>query len=299
MTRRNTSIALAVLAVVAIAAAGLGNLLSFAAPTTVSSLAQESHFHGIAVDPSEPSRVYLATHNGLYVVAPDGSAEAVSKSSDDFMGFTAHPTESTILYASGHPTSGGSMGFIASTDGGRTWSKLSDGIGGPVDFHQMDVSKADPAVVYGVQGGVQRSGDGGRTWMMTGPAPEGLISLAASSKNADALYAATQGGLLRSSDAGRSWQLAHIIKRPATMVHVARQGDVYAFIVGTGLVRAADGDVNWQPVNTAFGDDVLLHMAADPTDSNKLYAIAVNTKTRVQSVLASSDGGKTWVALGG
>jgi len=296
MHNRNLRNILAV--AVAVTAGSFGSPSSFAATTTVSALAKETHFHGIAVDPADSSRVYLATHNGLYVVAPDGSADAISDAADDFMGFTAHPTDPATLFASGHPASGGNTGFIASTDGGRSWTKLSDGIGGPVDFHQMDVSKADPTVVYGVQGGVQRSGDGGRTWTKMGPAPDGLISLAASGKDADTLYAATKGGLLRSTDAGRSWQLAHIIKRPATMVHVARHGGVYAFVVGTGLIRTTDGDVNWRPVSTAFGDDFLLHLAADPTDDSKLYAITLSAQTRAQSVLASSDGGKTWAPLG-
>ena len=67
---------------IAVIVAGAGGFLasrSFsAADTTVSALAKETHFHGIAVDPSDPSRVYLATHHGLFVLAPNGSANRVS-----------------------------------------------------------------------------------------------------------------------------------------------------------------------------------------------------------------------------
>jgi hypothetical protein len=35
---------------------------------------------------------------------------------------------------------------------------------GPVDFHQMDISKADASVIYGVHWWVPRKWDGGRTW---------------------------------------------------------------------------------------------------------------------------------------
>ena len=67
---------------IAVTVAGAGGFLasrSFsAADTTVSALAKETHFHGIAVDPSDPSRVYLVTHHGLYAVAPDGSASRIS-----------------------------------------------------------------------------------------------------------------------------------------------------------------------------------------------------------------------------
>src|SRR5918996_752920 len=151
------------------------------ASTTVEALARATHFHGIAVDPTDPSRLYLATHHGLYAVEQDGSATQLSPV-QDFMGFTPHPTDPSILYASGHPATGGNLGFIASREGGASWSQLAEGVGGPVDFHQMDVSPADPNVIYGAYGGsLQISRDGGQTWEVVGPAPDGLIDLAASS----------------------------------------------------------------------------------------------------------------------
>src|SRR3546814_12827295 len=94
------------------------------------------------------------------------------------MGFTPHPSDPDVLYASGHPAGGGNLGFIVSRNGGQTWTKLSDGAGGPVDLHQMDVSKADPRVIYGVDGGLQDSTDGGRSWSRLRPAPHGLLGLA-------------------------------------------------------------------------------------------------------------------------
>ncbi len=268
-----------------------------AAESTLSALAKQTHFHGIAVDPSDPSRVYLATHHGLYTLATDGSARQVSASRDDFMGFTAHPSDPTILYASGHPAGGGNLGFITSTDGGRSWAKLADGAGGPVDFHQMDVSKADPKIIYGVYGGLQRSADGGRTWSKVGPVPDGLIDMTASGKGAGTLYAATKSGLFWSVDAGRSWQPAHIVKRPATMVQAAGRGDVYAFIFGTGLVRADDGAVNWRLVSNDFGGAYVLHMAVDGKDGRGMYAVTLNPETRAQGVLVSRDRGETWAPL--
>jgi photosystem II stability/assembly factor-like uncharacterized protein len=282
-------------------AAGAGLLSArplSAAETTMAALATSTHFHGLAVDASDPSRLFLATHHGLYRLQLDGRAEPVSQTRDDFMGFTAHPTDATILFASGHPADGGNLGFIMSKDGGRTWRKVSDGVGGPVDFHQMDVSKADPRVIYGVYGSLQRSADSGQTWSRVGPAPNGIISLAASSLSADTLYAATENGLRRSKDGGRSWEPAHILNRLATMVYVTRSGQVFAFLAGTGLVRADEKDLQWRVVSTDFGARYVLHFAADPTDERKLYAVTYDPQTRAQALVASSDGGATWAALG-
>jgi photosystem II stability/assembly factor-like uncharacterized protein len=268
------------------------------ASTTVEALARETHFHGIAVDSSDPDRLYLATHHGLYAVAPDGSATRLSPV-QDFMGFTPHPTEPSMLYASGHPAGGGNLGFMASEDGGRSWSQLAEGVGGPVDFHQMDVSPADPKTIYGAYADqLQVSRDGGQTWEVVGPAPEGLIDLAASSKDPNMLYAATQVGLLKSEDGGRSWQDAYWLREPATMVHVTPDGAVYAFVVGTGLIQTMQPKLTWRTISKdGFGSGYVLHLAVDPEEESNLYAVTVEPQSHTQRLVSSRDGGETWSAL--
>ena len=265
------------------------------AETTLTALAEGTHFHGLAV--ADPTRLYLATHHGLYLVEPDGNARRISATRDDFMGFTSHPTDPSILYASGHPANGGNLGFIESRDRGRSWARISSGVHGPVDFHQMDVSKVDPRIIYGVYGDLQRSADAGRSWTLVGSAPIGIISLATSSHNADVLYAGTRTGLQRSTDGGRSWQTNSY--RTTTMVYVTRGGTIYAFVVGTGLMRAVEKDIEWHVLNNDFGDDAIVHFAADPADQQRLYAVTLHSQTRAQRVIASRDGGSTWTRLGG
>lgn len=264
---------------------------------TIATLAGQTHFHGLAVDRNDPSRLYLATHHGLYVVDREGRAERVSDTRDDFMGFTAHPSDPSIFYASGHPASGGNTGFITSGDGGRSWRKLSDGAGGPVDFHQMTVSRANPEVIYGVHGGLQKSMDGGRTWSVIAPPPEGLISLAAGGRPG-VLFAATRLGLFKSADDGRNWQPAHDAREPATMVHLGADGTLYAFILGVGLVRTKEDEADWQVVGGDLANRPVLHLATAPADANLLYAIAFDPASRSQALLRSENGGQDWAPLG-
>ncbi|WP_275099409.1 WD40/YVTN/BNR-like repeat-containing protein [Sedimenticola hydrogenitrophicus] len=179
----------------------------------LSQLRQNTHFHGIAVDPRTPGHLYLATHHGFYHLAPDGSATRLSEDRNDYMGFTPHPRDVDILYATGHPARGGNMGFIRSNDGGKTWQQVSKGVEGPADFHQMDVSRADPSHVYGVyRGNLQHSADGGDSWNIVAPAPKGLMDIAASAQDVNRLYAATQQGLLSSDDGGRTWRTAYLFR---------------------------------------------------------------------------------------
>ena len=264
--------------------------LPVSAQTPVTELSENTHFHGIAVDATDSSRIFLATHHGLFVVSPDGTATRISDNRNDYMGFTPHPSDNTVLYASGHPSNGGNMGFIRSEDGGRTWEQLSEGVNGPVDFHQMDVSKSDPATIYGVFRNLQVSTDAGYTWSVRATAPPDLIDLTAT--NVDGLFAATKGGLLYSSDGGRSWAPAHTKQSPATMVQATVDGGVYTFIVGLGLMRSTEDTIGWAFVSNDFGSRYLLHLAADPTNPKHLYVI-----TNKGEVLATTDGGEFWRRL--
>jgi photosystem II stability/assembly factor-like uncharacterized protein len=267
---------------------------SHAETIPLSKLQQVTHFHGIAVDPKDPSRIYLATHHGFFVVTADGVATRVSEKKNDFMGFTTHPTDPSVLYASGHPAGGGNLGFIISSDGGKTWQQVAKGVNGPVDFHQMDVSKADAKTIYGVFfGGLQVSKDSGRTWQLAAKMPEGLIDLAASATDVNRLYAATKRGLLASDDGGATWQPAYIPGEPTTMVTTAADGVVYVFVLGKGLIRGTEPSLRWKTLSNDFGGRYILHMAIDPINIDNLYVV-----TQKRQVLASKDGGRTWAVFG-
>ncbi|NJN47332.1 MAG: exo-alpha-sialidase [Candidatus Competibacteraceae bacterium] len=198
------------------------------------------HIHGIAVKPDDPLQLYVATHHGLYTASMDGMVAAVSDAKHDFMSFAVHPTETKLLYGSGHPAGGGNLGFIGSTDSGKTWRQISPGVKGPVDFHAMTVSTAGPKVIYGIHGGLQVSRDGGLTWELVGPLPKKTIDLAASGTAVETLYTGTAEGLLVSRDGGKSWQSAYPSKNPAPLVEAEQNGVIYAFIVGVGLLKYQD-----------------------------------------------------------
>lgn len=250
-----------------------------------------THVHGLAWDPANPDRLLIATHHGLMAIE-DGELKAVSERRDDFMGFSVHPGGDGIYLASGHPEGGGNLGIIVSRDGGRTWEMLSmgaDGAEGPVDFHQMDVSKADPQIVVGVASSVQASRDGGRTWAVTGLPPAPMIGLALSAAEPEKVYAATQAGLFESPDLGRSWSRADDTAAPSTMVVSTADDTVWAYDVVNGLIRKAPGSDSFEPVGPTLGDDALLHLAVKEGE--------MAAATYKGAMLRSTDGGRTWAPL--
>ena len=252
-------------------------------------LDQLSHIHTIAVDKAHPSRLYVATHHGLFSASPSGAAARVSREPHDLMAFAAHPTDPKVFYASGHPPGGGNLGVIRSDDGGRTWSRLAKGVNGPVDFHAMAVSRTDPKVIYGTHRGLQVSRDAGRTWKLVAALPGRVFDLAVSARDANIVYAAARNGLFVSRDGGRTWETGYLRRNPATMVHASARGRLYAFIYGVGLITAEEPALSWQLVSDAFDDRVLFKLDTDPADSGRLYGVA-----DTGAVMTSKDGGKTW-----
>ena len=170
--------------------------------------------------------------------------------------------------------------------------EIADGVGGPVDFHAMAISRADSKVIYGLYGGVQVSRDGGETWTSTGPGPDQVIDLAAASTAADTVYAGTAGGLMQSTDAGKTWTLLGPQGQPATMVEATADGSLYVFFAGIGLFQLPK-DGKSVALASDFGERYILHLTADPADAAHLVAV-----TDESAVLESQDGGKTWQGFG-
>lgn len=256
-----------------------------------------SHVHGLAIDAGDPLRLTVATHHGLFAVnLLSRRATDLAGGPTDFMGFSAVPGAPGTFLASGHPPEGGNLGVVRSADGGATWERLSPGADGPVDFHQMAISAADPSLAWGVHHGavLQRSRDGGATWEAVGPVPEGIIDLSASPADPMTLYAATEAGLRVSRDGGASWEAAHPAEAPVSLVEAAPDGRILAFVLGEGLVAAAEPGLAWDAQGAWTEEGVPLHLALDPADPDRMVVATTDGR-----LLISSSGGRTWSLIAG
>ena len=197
------------------------------------------------------------------------------------------PQEPDTYYAG---AAGG--GLWKSTDSGRTWNPISDGM--PVTaVGALAVAPSDPRVVYvatghpeprydvGAGSGVYRSGDAGRTFR-----PAGL--------------AATRhiGAIL-------------VDRRDANVVLVAAVGHLFGGGPDRGVYRSEDGGQSW--ARTLFVDEATgaVDLAVDPLDPDLVYASTWTARvwpwlsyfTPVEgagsALWRSRDGGRSWQPLAG
>src|SRR3984957_8959736 len=195
----------------------------------------------LAVDPRDPNRVFAAVlghpygpseERGIYRSTDGGQTWQRVIAKDENTGGSdveIDPSNPDVVYASmwevregpwedGNEVNGTGGGLFKSTDGGGTWSALTNGL--PKDLSQIYVAIApsDSRRLYATVGqasgklGVYRSDDAGDNWMQitTDPRPAGRIGGGDLSipkvdpKNSDLVYVVSTV-TMRSSDGGKTW----------------------------------------------------------------------------------------------
>ena len=217
-------------------------------PTTTDTRTVEwRHVHGIGVDPTDSSILYIATHGDFYQSKNGALPVKVGKVRADYMAFNAPHDKDSPLYASGHPSSGGNTGLIKSTDGGVTWQQVAKVLDPAVDFHAMTLSKSDPNLILGFDSGGRglfKTNDAGKTWNNL-EYPEYISALAISPDDSQ-IFAGTGNGIYNSNDAGKTWN--HIAYKGLTVLamNFDDEGILFASVDTFGLVRSDDLGATWK-----------------------------------------------------
>jgi len=263
-----------------------------------------SHLHGLGVD-AVNDRLLLATHHGLFALA-DGALFQLGDNRDDFMGFSLHPYDPAIIYASGHPARGGNLGVIKSDDGGRRFTQLFTGLEGEtVDFHSMTISAADPEVLYGsFAGRLYRSEDAAGSWAFA--AADGLPAqgfcwgapcLAADGSERAMAYAGTPQGLMVSADLGERWAAVSgetgAVAGVGSSLH--QPGVLFAHTETHGVARSADGGASWETRNTGLqleANELVFAFVFHPELQDRVYLATTGNQ-----VYVSDDQGANWARL--
>jgi photosystem II stability/assembly factor-like uncharacterized protein len=238
------------------------------------------HIHGLDVS---GGRLYIATHDGLYV-AQNGRPRLVGESRQDLMGFSA--VGGGRFVASGHPELQSDLpphlGLIESRDAGRSWRSVS--LLGEADFHALETAGDR---VYGFDGLRQRllvSSDGGKTWTRRS-SPANVIDLAVHPMSTGRLIALTERGLAESRDAGRRW--TPLASATAGLLAWPAGNRLFTVGVDGRVFLSTDAGSRWRPVGDVGGAPVALVAR----DRRLFVAFASGTVSR------STDDGRTWAPV--
>ena len=243
---------------------------------------------GLAVDPSDPARRYIASGNGAMVSTTGGAAWRIPTD------WRVTEVQDVAADAAGRVVIGTAYGPWRSADRGATWAEAADGIPLMQRYTQdveMDAARAG-RVVAATDGGVYVSDDGAASWRRASAALS-VQDVAQSASAPETWYAATRGrGLWRSTDGARTWTPTATAFRDSTFYGVAVDPydarRVAAASWNAGVVVSADGGRTWTARTRGLPVARLYCVVFDANRAGRLWAATVE-----RGIFRSDDMGGT------
>ena len=242
-------------------------------------------YHSLLVDPSDPQKLVLGTHTGLYVSSDGGRRWRFDTLSGDDAMNLARPGGDTVWLA-GHDV------FKKSIDGGATWSDVRPAGLPSLDIHGFAVDPRNPSVLYAAVAGqgLFRSRDGGRVFSLASAQVGGGVMALAVLQDGSILAGDMQQGLLESPDGGASWKQRLRAQLMGLAVNPSDPKQLLA--TGRGIALSTDGGRTWRSVlDLADGAGPVAWSQSNP---KLAYAVGLN-----QTFYRSEDGGKSWQVVRG
>jgi photosystem II stability/assembly factor-like uncharacterized protein len=245
----------------------------------------------LAVDPSDPQKLYAATADGLFLTRDRGASwQQVGLDGSFLFAVAVDPFRPGVLFASADENQTHEAGLFVSLDGGATWTSSDQGIEGDPIFQALVFHPTTPNTLYalgnlptiGTYFPAYVSRDGGATWTSLG---EALISLAFGP--AGVLFGVSGYGVLKSVDGGLHWTLtgpSDIIKQVLRV-----NGRLYAAGY-QGVWISTDNGAHWRPSSQGLSARSLIRGLKESRSG--LYSIFGG-----QGVFASRTGGTSWQQL--
>lgn len=112
----------------------------------------------LAIDPHDPSRLFLDTASLLYRTQDGGATWKLMSDHSGYGPLAVDPKASGVLYGIG-------VGVGKSTDDGRTWARISQGLPAQFFFRSFVAVPTTPTTLYlGTGDGIFKSSDAGASW---------------------------------------------------------------------------------------------------------------------------------------
>jgi photosystem II stability/assembly factor-like uncharacterized protein len=251
-----------------------------AGPASSAGLPNTLDYHSLLVSPSDPSQLFLGTHQGLYSSVDGGHTwAAAALGGQDAMNLVR--ARSSVVWAAGHEV------LAKSADDGRTWADVHPAGLPSLDVHGFAVDPRDGETLYAAVAGqgLYRSDDGGASFKAVskevGPNVMGL----AVARHRRILAGDLRLGLLVSRDGGKSWtprlraQLLGLAISPGNPKRI--------LATGPGILLSQDGGRTWKQVlSLPKGAGPVAWVPSAPSTA---YVVGFNRR-----LYRSSDGGETW-----
>lgn len=273
-------------------------------------------FHAVAVSLKNPALVVAATDDSGLVLSEDAGRtwrelDTPKRASSAMFA----ETDPSVMFGSFYKD-----GIWKSTDTGKTWTRLSDGVPADATFREIAVSPANALDVYAIGSTVLVSNDGGKSWKESKDLHADLngnptrhyngedpmthivhpMNITFNPTNPQEVFISSDWRAAWSGDGGTTW---HERERGADISCITdirfSKGRVYTTAMDEGTLVTEDNGKTWRQ---------LWPLKYIPDTSGHYWRVAVNTvdgvdrivsavspwNTPLRRVVFSTDGGKTF-----
>lgn len=244
----------------------------------------------IAINPRNPTHLYVATEQGIFRSFDRGEQWAETAAFRDVWAIAVNPDDPSILYA------GSADGVIyKSIDEAISWTVANKTLKSVVT--SLAVDTANRSVIYAgtLSAGVLRSSDSGQTWTSSnqGMSTRRVFSVLIDPVVARTVYAGTDSGLYVSKDRGDTWNECIGESLPVFSVAIGsgKSHDVYAG-TGTGVLKNSSEGLHWTKAQGEIQGQITWALSTTPKHPERVYAGSLGG-----GVLLSRDGGNHWVSI--
>ena len=253
----------------------------------------------IAVTPANPNAVYVWSEGGGFYYSNNQGVSFTPRSDPngaagpygyyDYV-LAVSPVDENILFSGG-------LNVARSTNGGNTWTTVSDWSGWPnsnyshADNHDLQFAPASSQVIYSMNdGGIFKSTDQGDTWtdLSNGLDIKQYYRLACSYQNPGTIYAGAQDNGTDRLMGGNSYQV-NGADGEECLVDYGDENIVFVSSQGGYFLKSTDGGNNFNPLSQ-FGSDWTSPIIMDRNSNNIMYLGST-------SVYKSTDTGDSWNSI--
>ncbi|HEX3681066.1 MAG TPA: hypothetical protein VHU83_00895 [Bryobacteraceae bacterium] len=250
----------------------------------------------LAASASNPSRFVAGTLRGVMLSGDCGKSwQRISDPQNQEMtGITSiaiDTTDADIIYA------GTAHLPWKTTDGGKTWESIHNGMIDDSDVFSVYVDPAAPSnILASACSGIYSSSDRGELWHK-------LLGIPNTSRrthvvredpqNSSVIYAGTTTGLFKSTDSGKAWKTLTNIPVNALAFNRAAPYSMYLALEYEGVGKSNDGGSAIELVDNGF---VNRQITALTLAGNKLLALETQ-EGETSGLFVSGNRGDTWTQL--
>ena len=253
--------------------------------------------HAMTQADDDPNTLFVGTTGGVWISNDKGDNWKKLESATMPQGVNSmavDPRRQSTIYA------GTNWRPYKSTDGGKSWRLIKNGMIDDSDVFAITVNPRDPEhIVASACSGIYESFNGGEKWAKI----QGIPAQSRRTRDivqhpsiAGTVYAATTEGFWMTTNGGKSWALTtqRNLEINSIAVHPQEPNRVFIATNNYGVMVSNDGGKNFIPTNNQFTSRFTYTVTPDISQPNRLYATTQNTASSGGFFFFSNDGGRTW-----